>query len=44
LFGVEKSRQLAAETVDAACGALAEFGPPAADLVALARFVLERNH
>lgn len=44
LFGVKKSRQLATETIDAACGALAEFGDLAANLQALAGFVLERNH
>jgi geranylgeranyl diphosphate synthase type II len=44
LIGVEQSRRLAAETVEAACTALAPLGPRSARLESLARFVINRNH
>ncbi len=44
LIGVDQSRCLAAETVDAACTALAPLGARSAKLESLARFVLKRNY
>jgi geranylgeranyl diphosphate synthase type II len=43
LFGVEESMRQARELVDAGCAALAEFGPRADTLKALARFLVERK-
>ncbi len=44
LLGVDKSRAWAGQLVEEACTALASFGPAAAPLVTMARFVLERNN
>ncbi len=43
LFGVEKSTARAEQLLREACEALAPFGPQAAGLEALARYVLERS-
>ncbi|MCC6508530.1 MAG: polyprenyl synthetase family protein [Pirellulaceae bacterium] len=44
LLGIEKSHQWAGQLVTEACNALAPLGEPAAALVTMARFVLERNN
>ncbi len=44
VVGVEASRAAAADLVENAVAALAEFGPDADDLRRLARFVVERDH
>jgi geranylgeranyl diphosphate synthase, type II len=44
VLGIEASRQRAGRLVDEACAALAGFGPRAAALESLARYILERNH
>lgn len=43
VFGVEVSRQHASALIAEACQALEPFGPQAADLISVARFVLERQ-
>jgi geranylgeranyl diphosphate synthase type II len=43
LIGLDQSTQYAAQLVNDACESLAAFGPRAAGLDALARYVLERN-
>jgi farnesyl diphosphate synthase len=43
LHGVEESQLRAANLIDEATAALAPFGPAASDLVALARYVVERD-
>ena len=43
LFGIEKSRALARENVDAGCAALESFGGRADRLKELARFLVERD-
>ncbi len=43
LLGVEESRRRAEHLIAQACDALAPLGPPAENLVALARYVVERN-
>lgn len=44
LLGLERSRALAVEAVDAALAALESLGPGADDFRALARFIVEREH
>jgi len=44
LLGVDESRRRARQLISEACEALGPFGPRAASLQALARYVLERNH
>jgi len=44
LLGLDRSRALAEETVDAALLALEPLGPKADDFRALARFIVERKH
>ncbi|HUE73068.1 MAG TPA: farnesyl diphosphate synthase [Pirellulaceae bacterium] len=44
VLGVDASRQRAERLVSEACESIARFGPRAAGLEALARYVLERNH
>jgi geranylgeranyl diphosphate synthase, type II len=44
LLGMDESMRRARVLVDQACEAISGFGPQAAKLDALARFVLERNH
>ena len=44
LLGVEESSLRARQLIDEACGALEPFGPQAGRLVALAQYVVERNH
>jgi len=44
LLGLERSRALAAEAVDAALMVLDPLGPKADDFRALARFIVEREH
>lgn len=44
LYGVEGSRQRAAELVERACAAVAPLGPAGGPLAALARYVLDRDH
>jgi geranylgeranyl diphosphate synthase type II len=44
LLGVDASLERAGDLIDEACAAIAIFGPAAARLEALARYVLERNH
>jgi geranylgeranyl diphosphate synthase type II len=44
LLGVEASLQRAGDLINEACDAITIFGPEAARLEALARYVLERNH
>jgi len=43
LLGLDRSRELASETVQAAIDALAAFGPEADDFRALARYIVERE-
>ena len=43
LLGVEESARRARQLIDEACQTLAPLGPRAAGLVALARYVVERN-
>jgi geranylgeranyl diphosphate synthase type II len=43
LLGIEPSRQMAERLIDEACEALDDFGSAADGLVALARYVLERD-
>ena len=43
LFGVEKSREMARQNVEAGCRALDPFGPAAATLKELAHYLIERN-
>lgn len=43
VYGNEASRQQANQLIEGACDAVARIGPRAADLAALARFVLQRN-
>lgn len=42
--GIEASRRIALELIDAAVAALASFGSEADDLRAIARFVIDRNY
>lgn len=44
LFGVETSRQMAAQLIERAIAAIQPFGTAAGKLEALARYVLERKH
>ena len=44
VLGIEASRQRGQRLIDEACQSLARFGPRAAGLEALARYILERNH
>ncbi|MBI1319758.1 MAG: geranyl transferase [Candidatus Hydrogenedens sp.] len=44
LLGLDRSRELAQETVDAALEALSAFGPEADAFRALARYIVEREH
>ena len=44
LFGVETSRQMAAQLIERAIAAIQPFGTAASKLEALARYVLERKH
>lgn len=44
LLGIDKSRQWAERLIDEACQELSVLGEPAAMLVRMAKFVLERNH
>ena len=44
LCGIEQSRQLASQLIDAAVSSLALFNNAAVKLEALARYVVERNH
>lgn len=43
LFGIEKSREMARQNVDAGCAALDPFGARAETLKQLARFLIERD-
>ncbi|HEU5452529.1 MAG TPA: farnesyl diphosphate synthase [Terriglobales bacterium] len=43
LFGIEKSREMAAQQVESGCRALEPFGTPAATLKELAHFLVERE-
>jgi geranylgeranyl pyrophosphate synthase len=43
-YGVETSRQMAAQLIERAIAAIQLFGPAASKLEALARYVLERKH
>ena len=44
LFGIEKTRQLAGEAVDAAIASLAIFDDKAEPLRAIARYIVDRSH
>jgi geranylgeranyl diphosphate synthase type II len=44
LLGIEASESYAEQLIAEACAALEPLGPQAEGLVALARYVLERNH
>jgi geranylgeranyl diphosphate synthase type II len=44
LLGVEASRTRARQLIDDACAEVSAFGPSAAHLEALAKYVVERNH
>jgi geranylgeranyl pyrophosphate synthase len=44
LIGLEASRQRARQLCDMACAALADRAPPDSMLLALARYIVEREH
>ncbi len=44
LLGIDASAAYASQLIEEACMAIEPFGPRAEDLLALARYVLERNH
>ncbi len=44
VLGIDASRQRAQRLIAEACESIARFGPRAAGLEALARYILERNH
>ena len=44
VLGVDESRRQARQLIDEACEALSPFGPLAEPLVALAHYVVERDH
>jgi geranylgeranyl diphosphate synthase type II len=44
LLGLDASRFRARQLIDEACAEVNEFGPGAANLESLARYVVDRNH